>query len=64
MHITGLVDGVGTITCPGCIGARAKVRVTNVSQVDYGTLSRKTNAGTIVVVEEVLSGCAKRPRVC
>lgn len=63
-NVTGLADGVGMVYCPGCFLARARVKVTDVTQVSFGTLKRKVNQGTVVSVEEVLGGCVKKPLVC
>ncbi len=62
-NITGIVDGVGTVKCPGCQWGWARVRVSNITQQD-GTGWRKINSATIVAVEEVVAGCARTPRVC
>lgn len=64
VNVYGLVDGVGTVSCQGCTLARARVRVSDVTQVNFGTLKRKVNEATIVAVEEVYGGCVKRVHVC
>lgn len=60
----GLVDGEGTVTCPGCVMATMKVRVKDVTQVEMKGLRRKVNQATIVEVGEVNGGCVKRVLDC
>lgn len=63
-NVTGIHDGVGMVYCPGCLLARARVRVRDVSQVNFGNLRRKVNQAIVVSVEEVLGECDKKPLVC
>ncbi|MBI2465443.1 hypothetical protein HYV64_04860 [Candidatus Shapirobacteria bacterium] len=62
-NITGIVNGKGMVKCPGCQWGWARVRVSNVTQVD-GTGSRKINSGTVEAVEEVVGGCARKIQSC